>query len=335
MQLKKYADNPILKPTGEGDWERLAVCNPGAAVKDGKVYMLYRASGETDIYRIYMGLAVSDDGYRFERVSDRPIYHPAEPYEAGCVEDPRIVRMGDYYYVTYACRAVPYTLFVQGKGPSYPADAPRSLKENLTRTAILRTKDFRNYERLGPVTGEDVDDRDAILFPEKVGGRYVMMHRPAEWIGPKYGCEKPSIWMSFSDDLLHWKDSVLFAQPDPEAPWQERKIGGSTPPIKTDKGWLVMYHGVQGEGPARTYRQGVMMVDLDDPTKILSRPREFVLEPTEDFEKKGVEHNVVFAVGNVVLGEELFVYYGGADKVICVATAKLDELVDFALSRPV
>ena len=336
MKLKKCADNPVLKPTKEGKWEKYAVCNPGAYYDKGRVYMLYRASAETDIYRIYMGLAVSEDGFHFKRASSKPIYTPTYLFEAGGVEDSRIIKFGSYYYVTYACRAVPYTMFVMGQGPEYSENAPKSLKENLTRTGLLRTKDFRNFECLGAISRDDVDDRDVVIFPEKINGRYVMLHRPAEWQGPGYGCAKPSIWMRFSSSLTGWKKkSVLLAQPDPWAPWQEKKIGASTPPIKTKYGWLLIYHGVQGDKPGRYYRQGVMMLDLKDPRKIISRPKGFILEPTEPFEKEGVEENVVFAVGNVVIGNEYFCYYGGADKVICVATAKFKDLVDFAMSEPV
>lgn len=336
MRLKKYAGNPILEPTKEGNWEKYAVCNPGAYYDKGKVYMLYRASAETDIYRIYMGLAISEDGLHFKRASSKPIYTPTYLFEAGGVEDPRIVKFGNYYYVTYACRAVPYTMFVMGKGPEYSENAPKSLKENLTRTGLFRTKDFRNFECLGAISRDDVDDRDVVIFPEKIKGKYVMLHRPAEWIGQKYGCAKPSIWMTFSGSLTSWGErSLILAQPDPEAPWQEKKIGASAPPIKTKYGWLLMYHGVQGDKPGRYYRQGVMMLDLKDPRKIISRPKDFILEPAEPFEKEGVEENVVFAVGNVVIGKEYFCYYGGADKVICAATAKFKDLVDFAMSAPV
>lgn len=336
MKLRKYAGNPILEPAKDGNWEKYAVCNPGAVYDKGRVYMLYRASAETEIYRIYMGLAESKDGFNFKRMSDKPIYTPQYMFEAGCIEDPRITKFGEWYYVTYACRAVPYSLFVQGKGPEYSENASKALKENLTRTGLLRTKDFRNFECLGAISRDDVDDRDVVIFPEKVNGKYVMLHRPAEWVGPKYGTDKPGIWMTFSKSLTSWKEkSVLLAKSDPDAPWQEKKIGASTPPIKTKYGWLLMYHGVQGDKPGRYYRQGVMMLDLKDPRKIISRPKDFVLEPTEPFEKEGVEENVVFAVGNVVINGEYFCYYGGADKVICVATAKLNELVDFAMSEPV
>lgn len=327
MQLKKWENNPILKPTGEGYWEKLAVCNPGAWYENGKVYLLYRASAETETYRIYLGLAESDDGFHFKRVSVDPIYAPRSGYDAGCVEDPRIIKMNDCFYITYACRAHPYTAFKRGFCPNYSADAPRSLRENLTRTALLRSKDLKSFERLGPITKDDVDDRDAIIFPEKINGQYVMVHRPAEWVGEEYGSEKPGIWMAFSDDMKTWTDEYLLAKP--EFSWQEAKIGGSTPPIKTKYGWLFMYHGVDSK---RVYRQGLMMLDLNDPRKIIARPNDYILEPTEDFEVNGVEHDVVFAVGNVVIGDDLFVYYGGADQVCCVATGNLKDLVDYTMS---
>lgn len=330
MKLKKWKGNPVLEPEERNEWEKLAVCNPGAWAENGKVRLLYRASGETGIYRIYLGLAESDDGFHFKRVSERPVYVPHEQFEAGCAEDPRIVKMDGFYYVTYACRAVPYTAFVTGQRPAYPESAPRSLKENLTRTGLLRSGDLKNFETLGPITRDDVDDRDVIIFPEKIKGRYVMVHRPAEWVGGQYGTEKPGIWMASSADLIHWEDERLLARPEFE--WQSRKVGGSTPPVRTGRGWLFMYHGVDKK---RVYRQGLMMLDLEDPSRIIARPPDFILEPEEQFEKEGVEHDVVFAVGNVVLGGELFVYYGGADRVCCVATARLKDLVDYVLSYPV
>ncbi|MDD5066600.1 MAG: glycosidase, partial [bacterium] len=220
-----------------------------------------------------------------------------------------------------------YTAFKNGNRPVYPDDAPRSLKENLTRTGLLRSRDLRSFESLGPITRDDTDDRDVIIFPEMINNRYVMLHRPAEWTGSAYGTKKPGIWMAFSRDMLHWGGDILLAQPEFE--WQSEKVGGSTPPVRTKYGWLVMYHGVDKK---RVYRQGLMMLDLDDPARIVARPDDFILEPAEEFEVKGVEHDVVFAVGNIVKGKELFVYYGGADKVCCVATARLDELVDYVMS---
>ncbi len=337
MLLKKFAGNPILSPKPDSPWEKYAVCNPGVIYDKGKFTMLYRASGETDVYWIYIGLAESKDGFHFKRMSPYPAYQPTQAFEMGDMEDPRIIKMSDgYYYVTYAARAVPYTLFAVGKGPKYyNPSTPKALRENLTRTGLARTKDFKKFECLGPISRDDIDDRDVIIFPEKIGGKFWMLHRPAEWVGPKYGTDKPGMWITSSNKLTQWKEkSKLLAAPDPSAPWQSLKIGASCPPIKTKYGWLLMYHGVQGTKPERYYRQGVLMLDLKDPRKIISRPRDFVLEPTEPFEKVGVEENVVFAVGNVVVKDTYFCYYGGADKAIGVATAKFSDLVDFAMSAP-
>lgn len=331
MLFTKYEKNPILEPKPGSKWEGHAVCNPGAIVHKGKVYMLYRASGETDIYRIYFGLAVSDDGYNFRRVSDQPNYTGIHGFDNGCVEDPRITKMADgYYYVTYACRMTPYTAFVLGNHAEFPEGSPKSMTENLTRTGLMRTKDFKTYENLGAITPDDVDDRDVVMFPEKIKGKYVMFRRPAHWVGKEYGTEKPGIWITFSKDMKHWSGDRLLAKP--EFPWQCCKIGASTPPIKTKHGWVVMYHGVDEK---RVYRQGLMLLDLNDPTKIISRPPDFVLEPTASFEITGVEHDVVFAVGNIVKDGKFFVYYGGADKVICTATADMQEVLDYLLKHKV
>jgi beta-1,2-mannobiose phosphorylase / 1,2-beta-oligomannan phosphorylase len=327
MLFTKYKKNPILAPKKGSKWEGHAVCNPGAIRHKGKVYMLYRASGETDVYRIYFGLAVSENGYDFKRVSDKPNYTGHHGFDSGCVEDPRIVKMADgYYYITYAGRVTPFTSFVLGEKAEFPEGAPKSMTENYTRTGLMRTKNFKDYENLGAITPDNIDDRDVVIFPEKIKGKYVMFRRPAHWVGKKYGTDKPGMWISYSKDLKNWSGDKLLAKPATD--WDYCKIGASTPPIKTRHGWLVMYHGVDKK---RIYRQGLMLLDLNDPTKILSRPPDFIMEPTEKWEITGVEHDVVFAVGNLVIGDKLFVYYGGADKVIGVATAKMKDVMDYVL----
>ena len=176
-----------------------------------------------------------------------------------------------------------------------------------------------------------MDDRDVILFPEKIGGKFWLLRRPQGWVGPKYGCEKPSIWISCADDLLTWKEDRLLLQSKFE--WESKKVGGSTPPIKTDRGWLVLYHGVDVKNH---YRTGVFMLDLKDPRKIIAQAPDFILEPEYDWETKGVMPvSVVFPTGNVVINGTLFVYYGGGDKCIGVATAPLRDLVEYVMKFPV
>lgn len=336
MKLKKYAKNPILSPNPKNPWESLVVCNPGAWYENGVVQLLYRAAGNDPEHKIHFGLAASQNGFDFKRVSDRPVLSPsADGCDAGCVEDPRIVKMGKYFYITYAYRPFPPGRYWESHPDWNPfgdcADAPRFFRENLTMSGLLISRDLRNFQRVGPLTGFEEDDRDVILFPEKIDGRYVMLHRPSEWIGPAHGCEKPSIWISAHDSLLGWPQHRLLAQSRYD--WEFKKIGGSTPPIKTKAGWLFLHHGVDRN---HVYRAGAMMLDLKDPCRVIARTPEPILEPEHDYETQGsIIANVVFPTGNVVIGDTLFVYYGGADQFIGVATAPLQDLVDHVMSHPV
>jgi predicted GH43/DUF377 family glycosyl hydrolase len=149
-----------------------------------------------------------------------------------------------------------------------------------------------------------------------------------EWCGEKYGTDYPAIWIAFSDDLLGWKELKLLAKG--RYSW-EKKIGGSTPPLKTKHGWLMLYHAV---GEDDFYRIGAMLLDLDNPTKILHRSKDCLLEPQETYEIEGFYNGVVFPCGNVIIDDTLFVYYGGADKYVCLAICKLDELLDYLCSCP-
>jgi predicted GH43/DUF377 family glycosyl hydrolase len=294
---------------------------------------LYRAAGEDKEHIIRFGLAVSKDGFHFERVSDKPVLSPAmDSPDSGGIEDPRIVKFDDTFYITYAYRPFPpgqYWLPAEKQIPPHraPASAPKVIRGNVANSGILTSKDLRTFRRLGRITRSDLDDRDVILFPEKVNGRYVMLHRPKDWVGEKYSCQYPSIWISFSDDLLVWEEDRLLLKGT--YPWEE-KVGGSCPPLKTDEGWLTLYHGVDGKG---VYRAGVMLLDLDDPRKIIARASEFILEPKEEYEKKGLWPDCVFPTGNVIVGDEVFIYYGAADKYCCAATAKVRDLIGACFNK--
>ncbi len=331
MKLKRYKGNPILSPNPANVWESLVTTNPGAWYDEEKkqVLLLYRAAGKDVAHTVHLGLAVSKDGYNFRRVSRKPVFSPSKDgFDAGCIEDPRIVKMGDYYYITYACRASApgqYWLPMEKnkhRGEPCPPDYPHSLRSNWTSSGLALTKDFKSFRRAGRLTNPMFDDRDVILFPEKIDGRYVMIHRPMQWVGKKYGTERAAMWISYSDDLLNFRESKLLAKNKYD--WECQKIGGSTPPLKTKHGWLLLYHGV---GPDWYYRVGAMLLDLKDPSRILGRTPDWIMQPEETYETKGLYNGVVFPCGNVVIDGTLFVYYGGADQYVGVATCSVDALV--------
>jgi predicted GH43/DUF377 family glycosyl hydrolase len=337
VKLKRYEDNPILHPNPANEWESLAVFNPAAWYDEDKrqVLLLYRAAESGPEYKCYFGLAVSNDGYHFERVTDQPVFGPSiDGFDASTVQDPRMVKIGQYYYITYACRFFPFGQFwmpkeQQYKPPVCPQDFPRILRSNATSTGLLLTKDFKTFIRAGRITDPMLDDRDVILFPEKVNGKYVMMHRPLEWVGKKYGTEFPAVWISMAEDLLGFRKSKLLVKQKHD--WESGKIGINTPPIKTKNGWLTIYHAV---GADKYYRLGALLLDLEDPAKVLHRTTDWIMQPEKKYEIDGYYKGCVFPCGKVVIGDTLFVYYGAADKYVALATCNLEELLDYLLSCP-
>lgn len=333
MRLTKSPKNPILKPNENNHWENLAVCNPGVWHEDGEFYMLYRAAGDDINHIIQFGLAVSNDGINFTRASDKPVFSPScDGPDSGGVEDARIVKFGEAYYVTYAYRPYPpgqYWKFAHDvvQLPEVDEFAPAVYRESIANTGLAMTKNFKTWKRLGRITQSNLDDRDVILFPEMVNGKYVLLHRPKQWIGAEYGCEHPSIWITFSDDLMVWNGKSQLLIRGIKDTWEE-KIGGSTPPLRTKDGWLVIYHGVENGGRGY-YRVGVALLDIDDPTKVIARAKNFIMEPEFDYELEGFYKGCVFPTGNVIIEDTLYVYYGAADKYIGLATCKVDDLLNF------
>jgi predicted GH43/DUF377 family glycosyl hydrolase len=249
--------------------------------------MLYRAQGVDRISRI--GYAVSRDGFDWLRL-DRPVLEPANDEEAKGVEDPRVTRIGNTFYMCYV---------------AYSGD--------FYQIALARSENLIAWERMGfPLPGEL--NKDAALFPEKIRGRYCMLHR-----------REPDIWLAYSDDLLHWYDHQVVMRPRPGA-WDAVKIGANGPPLKTDWGWLFLYHGFAED---KVYKLGVALLDLEDPAVVLKRQWEPVLEPEEEWERYGDTPNVVFSCGQVMTEDALYVYYGGADTVIGLATCSRAEVMEF------
>lgn len=333
MMLKKCDSNPILLPNSLNDWENLAVCNPGAWYEDGTFYLLYRAAGDDEDHFIRFGLAVSKDGVNFTRASDKPVFGPScNGPDMGGVEDARIVKFGDEFYVTYAYRSFPpgrYWTFPHDvvRLPETGPDAPAVYRENIANSGLAMTKDFFNWRRLGRITQSNLDDRDVILFPEKVGGKFVLLHRPKQWIGDSYGCKHPAIWITYSDDLMVWNEKSELLLQGREGTWEE-KIGGSTPPLRTKDGWLLLYHGVE-EGGKGYYRVGVALLDINDPKKVIARAENYIMEPEFYYEKEGFYNGCVFPTGNVIVDDTLYVYYGAADKYIGLATCSVSEMLEF------
>ncbi|MEM9752037.1 MAG: glycosidase [Planctomycetota bacterium] len=336
VQFERFEGNPILGPKPENAWEAKVATNPAAWMEDdGTIRMLYRAAGHDEQHKVYFGLAESRDGFHFTRVSDEPVFGPSEDgFDAGCVEDPRVMKIGEFYYVTYAVRAQAPGQYWLGDDAPWQRDplapeAPIAMRENYTVTGLAMTRDFTTWFRCGPLTDRSVDDRDVMLFPETIGGSSYMIHRPMQWTGPKYGTEFPAIWISRGTDPLSMSESQLLAKA--EFPW-ECKVGGNTPPMRTEDGWLTLYHGV---GPDKRYRLGALVLDLDDPTIVRYRSQGWFLEPTEDYELKGYYKGVVFPCGKFVKDGKLFTYYGGGDKVVGVATCNFGELMEYLRSCPV
>ncbi|HOK55545.1 MAG TPA: glycosidase, partial [Armatimonadota bacterium] len=284
-----------------------AVFNCAVAEHDGKVHMLYRAVGDDGISRF--GYAVSDDGFNFVR-SHIPAYEsPAgdEWERLGC-EDPRITRIDDTFYIPYVGTSV-YPVAEQ-RQPTFKIGPPWRC-----RVSMLSTTDFKSYTRHGVILPE-FDDKDAVIFPEKIGGKYVMYHRLL-----------PDIWISYSDDLINWYDHKPVMTPKAGS-WDNERIGAGAPPIKTPEGWLNFYHGVDDN---RVYRLGVFLSDLDDPSKIISRSKMPILNPEHAFECVGQVCNVVFTCGVIERDGQYLIYYGGADSSIGVATLGKDRLKDIEM----
>ena len=337
MKLKKFAGNPILSPNPLNSWENLVVCNPAAWYENGLFYLLYRAAGNDKEHYIHIGLATSKDGCNFERFQNDPILSPTiGSFDGGSVEDPRVVKFGDEFYMTYAFRPYPpgqyWKYEYDGvKAPKHNKYAPKCLKENVGNTALAVSTDLINFKKVGRLTEPSLDDRDVILFPEKINGKFYMLHRPKDLVGKEFGTENPAIWIKSSDDLMSWNvPNKLLLKGEQ---WWEVKVGGNTPPIRTSEGWLMLYHGVDDK---HTYRVGACLLDLEDPTQILYRTKDFIMEPETEHEKNGLyKWGVVFPTGNVLVNDTLYVYYGASDQWCCLATANIHELVQFVKENTV
>lgn len=329
IMFTRDESNPIVTP-GKYSWRKAAVFNPAVIYDNGKFYMLERAAGTLRPFNCALGLLESDDGIHFKHVKDQPVMTGAllgMPYAS--IQDPRLVKIEGKYYLNYAVRPYANNCSPTGLGvPEYSSHHypgwDGDFETNITRSGIAVSEDLIHWDQIAFTTPAGVDDRDNVLFPEKINGKYVLLRRPLSYVGEKYGTNSPAMWISYSDNLLEWTEPKLLAVAKYE--WEGGKIGASTPPLKTEKGWLVLYHGVDADS---VYRVGSMLLDLQNPEKILGRTKDFIMEPEEYYEKIGlVIPNVVFPTGNIIKDGLLYIYYGCCDTSIGLATVPLDRLIE-------
>jgi len=306
LKLERAKENPIIQPVKEHPWESKATFNPAALYLQGKVHIVYRAMSEDNTS--VLGYATSKDGIHIDYRSPEPIYTPREEFEkklvpggnSGC-EDPRLTVMEDRIYMLYTA--------YNGKTP------PRVAVTSISVSNFLEQK--WDWSKPVVITPPQFDNKDAFLFPGVFNSnKYICVHRLGTCIDYDF-CSS----LDFKGDV--WLDEHRWIEPR-EGWWDSLKVGAAAPPIKTRDGWIMLYHGVSEN---RVYRVGAVLLDLKNPTKILSQTIFPIFEPEAPYEREGQVPNVVFPCGNVVLGNELYVYYGGGDSVVGLATVKLGELL--------
>src|SRR3989344_3675779 len=304
--FKRAVTNPIISPVPERIWESKFTLNPAAIMENGKIFVVYRAMGNDNTS--VLGLAVSEDGTHVnERLPD-PIYVPREPFEAGLknrfsgCEDPRIVKIDNKFYITYTA--------YDGKNPARVALSSIEVSDFLNR--------IWNWKKPVLLSPPGKDDKNACIVPERINGKYPVLHRFS-----------PSIWIDFADDLEKlgekWLEGEILMTPRINM-WDSEKLGIGPPPIKTDEGWILIYHGISRFD--KKYRLGAALLDFTREKKVISRLPYPILEPYAEYEYEGFRPGTVFACGAVEKDGKIYVYYGGADEFVCVATISFSKLLD-------
>jgi predicted GH43/DUF377 family glycosyl hydrolase len=303
----RHPDNPILSVE---DWPYPAnsVFNAAAAIVGGKTVLLVRVEDFRGIS--HLTAARSADGIHSWEIDREPTLKPdptGHPEEIWGIEDPRATWLEEL-----KVWAITYTAFSAG-GPL---------------VSLATTTDFHNFTRLGPVMPPE--DKDAALFPVRFKGLWAMLHRPVARL-PDMGSH---IWLSFSPNLKHWGEHLELIHARSGGWWDANKIGLSAPPMATKEGWLILYHGVRTTASGSIYRLGLVLLDLENPSRVIRRSEEWVFGPKASYEREGDVDDVVFPCGWTEKEGTIYMYYGAADSCIALATAKRSELVDFLLKCP-
>lgn len=290
---------PLLTPD-DLPFKANAVLNPGVVEVDGDIILLLRIEDRRGISQVRV--ARSSNGVNGWRIAEKALLEPDlpdHPFEEWGCEDPRVTQIGPGRWI------IAYTAYSR-YGPA---------------VALATTEDFETATRIGTVLSPT--NKDATVFPQSFAGSWLMLHRPVTG-GQEH------IWYACSNhDFVHWSlPGVLL--PERGGPWWDGlRIGVGAPPIRTDEGWLLIYHGVKEVGCRPVYRLGLALLDLEDPRIVLARASEWVFAPEADYEQRGLISNVVYTCGAIQRGDEIWMYYGAADTVIALARAKLADLLHF------
>lgn len=271
--------------------------HPELDFSDSRTIHKMTRTGKKTVYLTslsHLRIARSKDGVHFT-IDEKPFVFPAAGEESWGMEDPRITQIGDRYYINYT-----------------------SVTENGAATSLISTADFCNYERHGVIFAPE--NKDVTIFPEKINGLYVAFNRPVPC-----GIGNPEMWLAKSPDLIHWGEQVHFCGISGTDGWDNGRIGGGAVPIKTDKGWIKIYHAADKND---RYCLGAFLLDAEDPSKVLARTKEPILQPEAEYEKNGFFGNVVFTCGSLIENDVIIIYYGAADDKICRADIKLSQLLD-------
>jgi len=300
--IVRYEKNPIITKD-DLPFRGQCVFNSGAAIYNNQIIMLLNCWDRQWVPKFLV--AKSTDGVNFD-ISDKTVVAPPREYPycpTDGIFDTRITFLEGYYYITY------------------------NVSSHLGgRIMLMRSKDFEDFEEIGFITG--IDHRNCVIFPEKIDGYYVRLERPAGESSANAG----DIYISYSPDLVFWGKTKLLLEKGTRW-WESCKIGPGAPPVKTEKGWLIIYHGCREHMNGIMYSAGCMLLDIHDPSKIIGKMGETLIEPQELYEQIGNVPQVVFPTAAIPHGEpdELKIYYGAADSSMCLATASISELVDKCL----
>jgi len=332
--IKVKKEGVVLRPT-KAKFESRAVFNPGILQEEDKIHMIYRAVDEK--YISSLGYASLNGPFNIIERWKEPFMAPRYSYEKKGIEDARITKIDDTLYMTYVvhdgvnvntCYSFGKSIFNLKRGGIITPRITYNKASKLFEETRLKDDYYTFKSYYIDYVGKNVQvwDKDVFFFPEKINGKYALMHRILPDIqiayAPKiYDFKIKEYW---EENLKRLGETVAL---EPEHGWETRHLGGGAPPIKTRYGWLLLYHGVEPSNNGRIYHAGAALLSLRNPRKVLARLPEPLFSPTENYEKSGDVEDVVFPTGTAQFKDRLFIYYGTADSSIAVASVNLESLI--------